>query len=49
MQPLNNDYQNIIDQCTTLLLQENPDLASDSLNKFLEEDLQFNQGGMDQR
>lgn len=44
MQPLNNDYQNIIDQCTTLLLQENPDLASDSLNKFLEEDLQFNQG-----
>jgi len=44
MQPLNNDYQNIIDHCTTLLLQENPDLASDSLNKFLEDDLQFNQG-----
>lgn len=44
MQPLNNDYQNIINHCTTLLLQENPDLASDSLNKFLEDDLQFNQG-----
>lgn len=32
------------ENCTTLLLQENPDLASDSLNKFLEDDLQFNQG-----